>query len=158
MRFKLSSAAAMAALAVCFSCDGFAADRGRSRSVAAAGAVAQPRSASAIETRLGRVAYRDQRHGGAPAPDRDPYADPAAPYKADRLGWSRTGRRIVNIAGQTTVLTRQVLDGKNATNFKDALRTTAGVTVVEGKRPRGGGVPGILIVHRAGSRHQVSGR
>ncbi len=133
MRFRLLPAGAMAALAVCFSCEGFAADHGRSRAIASArqGAVVQTRSADALKahTRLGRIAYRDQRRGGALAPDRDPYADPAAPYKADRLGWSRTHRRIVNIPGQTTVLTRQVLDDKNATTLKDALRTTAGVTV-----------------------------
>jgi outer membrane receptor for monomeric catechols len=62
------------------------------------------------------------------AADRDPYADPAAPYKADRLS-SRPDQRILDIPGQTTVLTRQVLDDKNATSLKDAMRSTAGVTV-----------------------------
>jgi outer membrane receptor for monomeric catechols len=60
--------------------------------------------------------------------DRDPYADPAAPYKADRLSWSR-GEQILNTPGQTTVLTRQVLDDMNATSLRDAMRATAGVTV-----------------------------
>ena len=41
------------------------------------------------------------------AADRDPYADPAAPYKADRLS-SRPDQPILDIPGQTTVLTRQV--------------------------------------------------
>jgi outer membrane receptor protein involved in Fe transport len=36
---------------------------------------------------------------------------------------------IVNIPSQTTVLTRRVLDDKNATSIGDALRTTPGVTV-----------------------------
>lgn len=62
------------------------------------------------------------------AADRDPYADPAAPYKADRLSWSRR-EPILNLPGQTTVLTRQVLDDKNATSLRDAMRSTAGVTV-----------------------------
>jgi outer membrane receptor for monomeric catechols len=62
------------------------------------------------------------------AADRDPYADPAAPYKADRLS-SRPDQPILDIPGQTTVLTRQVLDDKNATSLKDAMRSTAGVTV-----------------------------
>ena len=62
------------------------------------------------------------------AADRDPYADPAAPYKADRLS-SRPDQSILDIPGQTTVLTRQVLDDKNATSLKDAMRSTAGVTV-----------------------------
>jgi outer membrane receptor for monomeric catechols len=62
------------------------------------------------------------------AADRDPYADPAAPYKADRLS-SRPDQPILDIPGQTTVLTRQVLDDKNATSLKDAMCSTAGVTV-----------------------------
>jgi outer membrane receptor for monomeric catechols len=62
------------------------------------------------------------------AADRDPYADPAAPYKADRLS-SRSDQLILDVPGQTTVLTRQVLDDKNATSLKDVMRSTAGVTV-----------------------------
>ena len=62
------------------------------------------------------------------AADRDPYADPAAPYKANRLS-SRPDQPILDVPGQTTVLTRQVLDDKNATSLKDAMRSTAGVTV-----------------------------
>jgi outer membrane receptor protein involved in Fe transport len=60
--------------------------------------------------------------------DRDPYADPAAPYKADRLS-SRGSQPILDIPGQVTVLTREILDDKNATSLRDALSTTAGVTV-----------------------------
>jgi outer membrane receptor for monomeric catechols len=63
------------------------------------------------------------------AADRDPYADPAAPYKADRLSLPPRGEPILDIPGQTTVLTRQVLDDMNATSLRDALRSTAGVTV-----------------------------
>ena len=63
------------------------------------------------------------------AADRDPYADPAAPYKADRLSFPPRAEPILNIPGQTTVLTRQVLDDMNATSLRDALRSTAGVTV-----------------------------
>jgi outer membrane receptor for monomeric catechols len=63
------------------------------------------------------------------AADRDPYADPAAPYKADRLSLPPRGEPILNTPGQTTVLTRQVLDDMNATTLRDALRSTAGVTV-----------------------------
>ena len=61
------------------------------------------------------------------APDRDPYADPAAPYKANRLASRR--EPILHTPGQTTVLTRQVLDDMNATTLMDAMRSTAGVTV-----------------------------
>ncbi len=59
----------------------------------------------------------------------DPYANPASPYKADRLSPSWGGQPILNIPGQVTVITRQVLDDKNATTLRDALSTTAGVTV-----------------------------
>ncbi|EJN07220.1 outer membrane receptor for monomeric catechol [Bradyrhizobium sp. YR681] len=54
--------------------------------------------------------------------------DAAAPYKADRLSSSR-GETILDTPGQTTVLTRQVLDDKNATSLRDAMRSTAGVTI-----------------------------
>jgi outer membrane receptor for monomeric catechols len=63
------------------------------------------------------------------APDRDPYADPSAPYKAVRLSSPQPAQPIANIPGQTTVLTRQILDDMNATTLQDALRATAGVTV-----------------------------
>jgi hypothetical protein len=62
------------------------------------------------------------------AADRDPYADPVAPYKADRLS-ARGSQPILDIPGQVTVLTREILDDKNATSLRDALSTTAGVTV-----------------------------
>jgi outer membrane receptor for monomeric catechols len=57
-----------------------------------------------------------------------PTTDQTSPYKADRLSSSR-GDTIINTPGQTTVLTREVLDDKNATSLKDAMRSTAGVTI-----------------------------
>ena len=63
------------------------------------------------------------------AADRGPYVDPAAPYKANRLSSPRATEPILNIPGQTTVLTREVLDDMKATSVRDALRSTAGVTV-----------------------------
>jgi outer membrane receptor for monomeric catechols len=62
------------------------------------------------------------------AADRDPYADPAAPYKANRLSWWPS-QPILNIPGQTTVITRQILDDTNATSLSNALGSAAGVTV-----------------------------
>jgi outer membrane receptor for monomeric catechols len=62
------------------------------------------------------------------APAAAPATDPAALYKADRLSSSR-GETILNTPGQTTVLTRQVLDDMNATSLRDAMRSTAGVTI-----------------------------
>jgi catecholate siderophore receptor len=61
------------------------------------------------------------------APDRDPYADPAAPYKADRLA-SRE-KPLLNTPGSVTVLTRKILDDKNATTLNEIGRSTAGVTL-----------------------------
>ena len=67
------------------------------------------------------------------APDRDPYADPAAPYKADRLASQKFAEPIVNTPKSITVLTRQVLDDKDATSLKEVARTTAGVTLGTGE-------------------------
>jgi outer membrane receptor for monomeric catechols len=61
--------------------------------------------------------------------ERGPYVDPAAPYKTNRLSSPRATESIADIPGQTTVLTRDVLDDMKATSLKDALRSTAGVTV-----------------------------
>jgi len=70
------------------------------------------------------AASKRPRHTPATAP----VADPAAPYKARRLSSSR-GETILNTPGQTTVLTRQILDDMNATTLRDAMRSTAGVTI-----------------------------
>ena len=64
-----------------------------------------------------------------PSADRDAYVDPAAPYKANRLSSPRATEPILNTPGQTTVLPREVLDDMKATSVRDALRSTAGVTV-----------------------------
>ena len=53
---------------------------------------------------------------------------PATSYKADRLSSSR-GESILNTPGQSTILTRQVLDDMNATSLRGAMRSTAGVTI-----------------------------
>jgi outer membrane receptor for monomeric catechols len=58
-----------------------------------------------------------------------PASDTAAPYKANRLSSPRASEPILNTPGQTTVLTREVLDDMKATSLKDALRSTAGVTI-----------------------------
>lgn len=86
------------------------------------------RSGHALKAPL-RTTQRKQKTARTLAADRDPYADPAAPYKADRLSPTWGGQPILNIPGQVTVITRQVLDDKNATTLRDALSTTAGVTV-----------------------------
>jgi catecholate siderophore receptor len=71
--------------------------------------------------------------GGLPA-DRDPYADPAAPYKGDRLqASSKFPEPILNTPRSVTVLTREVLEDKNATTLKQAILSTAGVTLGTGE-------------------------
>ena len=69
----------------------------------------------------------------AAPPDRDPYADPAAPYKADRLASPKFSEPIVNTPKSITVLTKELLDDKDATSLKEVARTTAGVTLGTGE-------------------------
>ena len=66
------------------------------------------------------------------AAQQDPYADPAAPYKADRWGRQiqRADRRH---AKSITVLTKEILRDKDATSLKEVGRTTAGVTIGTGE-------------------------
>jgi len=67
------------------------------------------------------------------AAQQDPYADPAAPYKADRLASPKFSEPIANTPKSITVLTREVLEDKDATSLKDVARTTAGVTIGTGE-------------------------
>jgi catecholate siderophore receptor len=64
---------------------------------------------------------------------RDPYADPAAPYKANRLASPKFPEPIVNTPRSITVLTQEVLRDKDATSLKDALRSTPGITIGTGE-------------------------
>ena len=63
----------------------------------------------------------------------DPYADPAAPYKANQLASPKFPEPIVNTPRSITVLTQEVLRDKDATSLKDALRTTPGITIGTGE-------------------------
>ena len=69
----------------------------------------------------------------ARAPGADPYADPDAPYKADRLSSSKFTEPIVNTARTETVLTEEALEDKNATTLREVLRSTAGITLGSGE-------------------------
>jgi outer membrane receptor for monomeric catechols len=116
----------IAVAAVCL-CDGALAAAGQPRHAPASvqGPAISSQSMDTLEAtrRAKQNAVRTQ------AAYRDPYADPAAPYKANRLSSPRASEPILNIPGQTTVLTREVLDDMKATSVRDALRSTAGVTV-----------------------------
>ena len=68
------------------------------------------------------------------APDRDRYADPAAPYKGDRLQASgKFPEPLLNTPKSVTVLTKDVIEDKNATTLKQAVLSTAGVTLGTGE-------------------------
>lgn len=116
--------------------------------------VARPRPAvskpTAAQTRarnaLRRAARRQQQQAAAaPAPgpvsnapalraDRDPYADPAAPYKVDHVQASgKFPEPLLNTPKTVTVLSKDVLADENATTLKQALLNTAGVTLGTGE-------------------------
>jgi catecholate siderophore receptor len=63
----------------------------------------------------------------------DPYADPRAPYKADRLSSTKFSEPVLNTPRAVTILTRQALEDKDATTLRDVLRSTAGVTLGSGE-------------------------
>ena len=68
------------------------------------------------------------------APDRDPYADPAAPYKVDHVqAGGKFPEKLVDTPKSITVLSKEVLEDKNATTLKQAILSTAGVTLGTGE-------------------------
>jgi catecholate siderophore receptor len=69
----------------------------------------------------------------APAPGANPYADPDAPYKADRLSSSKFPEPVLNTPRTTTILTKEALEDKNATTLREIARSTAGVTLGSGE-------------------------
>jgi catecholate siderophore receptor len=111
----------------------------RPRPAATAPSPDQVRARSALR----RAARRTQQARTAPVPfpnagglnaDRDPYANPAAPYMATRVQASgKFPEPILNTPKTITVLTREVLEDKNATTLKQAVLSTAGVTLGTGE-------------------------
>jgi catecholate siderophore receptor len=91
------------------------------------------RAAARPKQRVAQAAPASSGAGAGLPADRDPYADPAAPYKADRLSSGKFTQPILNTPRSVTVLTKEVLEDKNATTLKDALRSTAGVTLGTGE-------------------------
>jgi catecholate siderophore receptor len=72
--------------------------------------------------------------GGLQMPDRNPYADAAAPYKVDRLQASgKFPEPLLNTPKTVTVLSKELLEDKNATTLKQAILSTAGVTLGTGE-------------------------
>jgi catecholate siderophore receptor len=73
-------------------------------------------------------------NAGALNADRDPYADAAAPYKVDHLQASgKFPEPLLNTPKTVTVLSKDVLEDKNATTLKQAILSTAGVTLGTGE-------------------------
>lgn len=112
--------------------------------------VARPRPAASkptpdqirARTALRRAARRTQPVAAAPVPfpnagglaDRNPYADPNAPYKVDQLQASgKFPEPLLNTAKSVTVLSKELLADQNATTLKQGILNTAGVTLGTGE-------------------------
>ncbi len=68
------------------------------------------------------------------ASDRNPNADPAAPYKIDKLAQpGKFPEPVLNTPKSITVLSKELLADKNATTLKSAVLSTAGVTLGTGE-------------------------
>jgi catecholate siderophore receptor len=96
--------------------------------------------ATRARTAMRRAARRAQPAAVAPVPfpnagglAADPYADPAAPYKGDRLAGGKFTERLLDTPRSVTVLTKDLIEDKNATSLRDLARSTAGVTLGTGE-------------------------
>jgi catecholate siderophore receptor len=67
------------------------------------------------------------------APDGNPYADPAAPYKVDKVSSKKFTQPILDTPKTIVTIPKEVIDDKNATSLRDLARTTAGVTLGSGE-------------------------
>jgi catecholate siderophore receptor len=77
---------------------------------------------------LGAVKVQGQNAG-----DANPYADPDAPYKVDRLSSSKFTESVLDTPRSVTILSKEVLEDKKATSLRDVARSTAGVTLGTGE-------------------------
>jgi catecholate siderophore receptor len=103
---------------------------GLTYNVASSGAFVLQQAAAPGAVRLGTVHVQGQ---DAAAPGADPYADPDAPYKADRLSSNKFTEPVLDTPRTVTVLTQQALEDKNATTLREIARSTAGVTLGSGE-------------------------
>jgi catecholate siderophore receptor len=71
--------------------------------------------------------------GQSAIPGANPYADPDAPYKADRLSSAKFTEPLANTPRSVTVITKEALEDKKATSLREVLRSTAGVTLGSGE-------------------------
>ncbi|MBH5396974.1 TonB-dependent receptor [Bradyrhizobium sp. CNPSo 4010] len=87
---------------------------------------------------LRRAAQRQQVQTAPATPsvaaDANPYADPTAPYKVDHVqAGGKFPEKLVDTPKSITVLSKEVLEDKNATSLKQAILSTAGVTLGSGE-------------------------
>ena len=65
--------------------------------------------------------------------DANPYAQPGAPYKVNRVQSNKFPEPIVNTPRTITVLPKEVLADKGATTLREIGRSTAGITLGTGE-------------------------
>ena len=89
---------------------------------------------AARRTQPAQVAAVPFTNAGGLSADRNPYADAAAPYKVDHVQASgKFPEPLLNTPKTVTVLSKEVLEDKNATTLKQAILSTAGVTLATGE-------------------------
>jgi catecholate siderophore receptor len=71
--------------------------------------------------------------GALAPPDANPYADAAAPYKVNRVASGKFTEPLLNTPKTITVISKEVLEDKNATSLREVGRSTAGVTLGSGE-------------------------
>ena len=88
----------------------------------------------AVRAKQAEQAKQAAADASKPPADGDPYADPAAPYKVDHLQASgKFPEPILNTPKTITVLSKELLEDKNATTLKGGILSTAGVTLGTGE-------------------------
>jgi catecholate siderophore receptor len=109
----------------------------RPRSTAAKPTPDQVRARNALRRagqQLQQAAVAPVVDAAAPSPDRNPYADPAAPYKVDHVqAGGKFPEKLVDTPKSITVLSKEILEDKGATTLKQAILSTAGVTLGTGE-------------------------
>ncbi|MBW7967975.1 TonB-dependent receptor [Bradyrhizobium sp. BR 10289] len=96
----------------------------------------QVRARNALRRAAQRQQAAQQAAPAAPSgpADANPYADPAAPYKVDHVqAGGKFPEKLVDTPKSITVLSKEVLEDKNATSLKQAILSTAGVTLGSGE-------------------------
>ncbi len=102
---------------------------------------AQIRARAAIRQRARTAAAAPAQATPSPAPVPafarqpidNPYAQPGAPYKVNRLQSNKFSEPIANTPRTITVLGKEVLQDKGATSLQEVARSTAGVTLGTGE-------------------------